>query len=172
MFDKFIWNHSVDTALNQREFKKFLIVKEALFIRNKNRSKMQDTTNNSTSFNACDKGTCSFVFFFFFVSTARALYFHLSIFFFNESIWFAFTDNLTGSHLNDSGIDSSSYNSSIINGNGTDNKEKQPLIQNNRSMSSNDKYEAKKSIFILIGIFSVSLCAMFYVYLMFPKLNE
>lgn len=40
------------------------------------------------------------------------------------------------------------------------------------TMSTNDKYEAKKSIFILIGIFSVSLIAMFYVYLMFPKLEE
>lgn len=39
-------------------------------------------------------------------------------------------------------------------------------------MSSMDKYQAKKSIFILIGIFSVSLIAMFYVYMMFPKLDE
>lgn len=78
-------------------------------------------------------------------------------------------DNLND---NDSGIDSSSYNSSIMNGNGPGNTEKQPSIHANGSMSSNDKYEAKKSIFILIGIFSISLCAMFYVYLMFPKLDE
>lgn len=39
-------------------------------------------------------------------------------------------------------------------------------------MSSHEKYEAKKSIVILIGIFLVSLIAMFYVYLNFPKLEE
>lgn len=96
----------------------------------------------------------------------------------NKKIIFEFlfpahlTDNLNGSKLNDtdSGIDSSSYNSSnIINAKCTDAK---PSNGDARSMSSNDKYEAKKSIFILIGIFSVSLIAMFYVYLMFPKLEE
>lgn len=40
------------------------------------------------------------------------------------------------------------------------------------AMSSTDKYEAKKSIFILIAIFSISMCAMFYVYMMFPDLEE
>lgn len=81
------------------------------------------------------------------------------------------TDNLTGSKLNDtdSGIDSSSYNSSIMNAKCTDNN---LATKSSNSMSNNDKYEAKKSIFILIGIFSVSLIAMFYVYLMFPKLEE
>lgn len=39
-------------------------------------------------------------------------------------------------------------------------------------MSNNDKFETKKSILILISIFSISLLAMFYVYLMFPELDE
>lgn len=39
------------------------------------------------------------------------------------------------------------------------------------TMSSREKYEAKKSIVILIAIFSISLIAMFYVYLMFPELD-
>lgn len=48
------------------------------------------------------------------------------------------------------------------------NKE-QPSTMN---MSSHEKYEAKKSIAILIGIFLLSLSAMFYVYLKFPELEE
>lgn len=40
------------------------------------------------------------------------------------------------------------------------------------TMSKNDKYETKKSLLILICIFSISLLAMFYVYLMFPELDE
>lgn len=81
------------------------------------------------------------------------------------------TDNLSGSKINDtdSGIDSSSYNSSIMNAKCTDNG---LATKSSTAMPANDKYEAKKSIFILIGIFSVSLIAMFYVYLMFPKLEE
>lgn len=89
---------------------------------------------------------------------------------------FHLPDNLNGSKQNDtdSGIDSSSYNSSIINAKCTDNSMEKPSNPNQttESMSNNDKYEAKKSIFILIGIFSISLIAMFYVYLMFPKLDE
>lgn len=38
-------------------------------------------------------------------------------------------------------------------------------------MSNGEKYEAKKSIVILIAIFLISLIAMFYVYLMFPELE-
>lgn len=40
------------------------------------------------------------------------------------------------------------------------------------TMSNNDKFETKKSFLILISIFSISLVAMFYVYLMFPELDE
>lgn len=40
------------------------------------------------------------------------------------------------------------------------------------TMSNNDKFETKKSILILICIFSISLLAMFYVYLKFPELDE
>lgn len=40
------------------------------------------------------------------------------------------------------------------------------------TMSNNDKFETKKSILILISIFTISLMAMFYVYLMFPELDE
>lgn len=39
-------------------------------------------------------------------------------------------------------------------------------------MSNREKYEAKKSIVILIGIFVLSLMGLFYVYLMFPELEE
>lgn len=39
------------------------------------------------------------------------------------------------------------------------------------TMSSREKYEAKKSIVILIAIFLISLIAMFYVYLSFPELE-
>lgn len=39
-------------------------------------------------------------------------------------------------------------------------------------MSSQERYEAKKSIVILVGIFLVSLIGMFYVYLTFPELEE
>lgn len=39
------------------------------------------------------------------------------------------------------------------------------------TMSKGEKYEAKKSIVILIAIFVISLIAMFYVYLMFPELE-
>lgn len=40
------------------------------------------------------------------------------------------------------------------------------------TMSRHEKYEAKKSIVILIAIFVISLIAMFYVYLMFPELES
>lgn len=81
-------------------------------------------------------------------------------------------DNLNGSKLydHDSGIDSSSYNSSISTK--TNDKERPSAENSKMAMSSTDKYEAKKSIFILIAIFSISLCAMFYVYMMFPDLEE
>lgn len=39
------------------------------------------------------------------------------------------------------------------------------------TMSNGEKYEAKKSIVILIAIFLISLIAMFYVYMMFPELE-
>lgn len=39
-------------------------------------------------------------------------------------------------------------------------------------MSSNDKSKTRNSILILISIFVISLVAMFYVYLMFPELDE
>lgn len=48
-----------------------------------------------------------------------------------------------------------------------------PLNQHHTSIiKSHEKNEAKKSILILIGIFSISLTVMFYVYLMFPELEE
>lgn len=83
----------------------------------------------------------------------------------------AFLDNLNGSklHEHDSGIENSSNYSSTTNIMGKNTE--QPSTPN-RTMSNMEKYEAKKSIFILIGIFSVSLAAMFYVYMMFPKLDE
>lgn len=40
------------------------------------------------------------------------------------------------------------------------------------TMSNREKYETKKSILILTGIFVISLSALFYVYLMFPELEE
>lgn len=40
------------------------------------------------------------------------------------------------------------------------------------AMTSSEKYDAKKSILILAGIFLTSLVAMFYLYLMFPELEE
>lgn len=81
-------------------------------------------------------------------------------------------DNLNGSklHEHDSGIDSSSYSSSI--NTKTTDKEGPLTPDRTMAMSGKEKYEAKKSIFILIGIFSVSLAAMFYVYMMFPQLEE
>lgn len=39
------------------------------------------------------------------------------------------------------------------------------------TMSNGEKYEAKKSIVILIAIFLISIIAMFYVYMMFPELE-
>ena len=39
-------------------------------------------------------------------------------------------------------------------------------------MSDTEKYDAKKSIVILIAIFLTSIAAMFYVYLSFPELEE
>lgn len=39
-------------------------------------------------------------------------------------------------------------------------------------MSNREKFEAKKSIIILVGIFSISLAVMLNVYMMFPKLDE
>lgn len=54
----------------------------------------------------------------------------------------------------------------------TNNKEQPSTEAQTMAMSSKEKYEAKKSIIILIGIFSISLCAMFYVYLSFPELDE
>ncbi|XP_055299750.1 transmembrane protein 41B [Sitodiplosis mosellana] len=82
-------------------------------------------------------------------------------------------DNLNGSklHEHDSGIENSnsSYNNSTTNLMG---KSTESPSTPNRTMSNAEKYEAKKSIFILIGIFSISLAAMFYVYMMFPKLDE
>lgn len=39
-------------------------------------------------------------------------------------------------------------------------------------MSTDDKFKTRKSILILISIFVISLMAMFYVYLMFPELDE
>lgn len=81
-------------------------------------------------------------------------------------------DNLNGSklHEHDSGIDSSSYNSSIST-KSTD-KERPSTLDRTMPMSTDEKHEAKKSLLILVGIFSVSLVAMFYVYMMFPKLDE
>lgn len=81
-------------------------------------------------------------------------------------------DNLNGSklHEHDSGIDSSSYNSSI--NTKTTDKERPSTLDRTMAMSTGEKYEAKKSIFILLGIFAVSLVAMSYVYMMFPELDE
>lgn len=61
--------------------------------------------------------------------------------------------------------------SSFSNNLHTNNEQQKPSAQS-PAMSGAEKYEAKKSIFILIGIFSVSLAAMFYVYMMFPQLEE
>ena len=49
---------------------------------------------------------------------------------------------------------------------------KQPSNDKSVSMSNNEKYEAKKSIVILVAIFLISLTAMFYVYFNFPNLEE
>lgn len=60
--------------------------------------------------------------------------------------------------------------SSVIRGN-----KERPLVETSSTttviMSSGEKYEAKKSIVILIAIFLISLIAMFYVYLKFPELE-
>jgi len=48
----------------------------------------------------------------------------------------------------------------------------QPSEQQLTQMSQNEKHEAKKSVLILIAIFLTSLIAMFYLYLMFPRLDE
>lgn len=48
----------------------------------------------------------------------------------------------------------------------------QPSSKQPTKMSRNEKHEAKKSILILIAIFLTSLIAMFYLYLMFPQLDE
>lgn len=120
---------------------------------------MQDNTENS--FNECDKGLCLISCFVIFPMIE-----------WNKLSIDCISDNLNGSklHEHDSGIDSSSYNSSI-NTKSSD-KERPSTLDRTMTMSSNEKYEAKKSIFILIGIFSISLSAMFYVYLMFPELEE
>lgn len=41
-----------------------------------------------------------------------------------------------------------------------------------KSITTHGNMEAKKSICILAAIFATSLLAMFYVYLMFPELDE
>lgn len=72
-------------------------------------------------------------------------------------------------HEHDSGIENSRNYSTTPTTNSTD---KERPSTPNQMMSNPEKFEAKKSIFILIGIFSISLAAMFYVYMMFPKLEE
>lgn len=55
----------------------------------------------------------------------------------------------------------------------TNTKKEQPsAYEKSVTMSNHEKYEAKKSIVILIGIFLISLSAMFYVYVNFPELEE
>ena len=123
---------------------------------------MQDNTETSL-FNDCDKGSC------------LIKHFSLIQIKINHRIRspYYFPDNLNGSklHEHDSGIENSSNysNSTATNLMGKNTESPSTL---NRTMSNADKYEAKKSIFILIGIFSISLAAMFYVYMMFPKLDE
>lgn len=123
---------------------------------------MQDNTETSL-FNDCDKGLCLI---------RRFSLIHIKI---NHRIRspFVFADNLSGSklHEHDSGIENSSNYSNSTTTNLMGKNTGSPSTPN-RTMSNADKYEAKKSIFILIGIFSVSLAAMFYVYMMFPKLDE
>lgn len=51
-------------------------------------------------------------------------------------------------------------------------KEQPSTYEKSVTMSNHERYEAKKSIVILIGIFLISLSAMFYVYLNFPELQE
>lgn len=46
------------------------------------------------------------------------------------------------------------------------------LIKQKEAMSDDDRTATKKSLFILVAIFASSLAAMFYVYLIFPELNE
>lgn len=41
-----------------------------------------------------------------------------------------------------------------------------------KPMSAAERSATKKSLFILAGIFVTSLAAMFYVYMIFPELNE
>lgn len=52
------------------------------------------------------------------------------------------------------------------------NTDKELTSKEQATMSTSEKYEAKKSILILFGIFLTSVIAMSYIYLMFPELDE
>lgn len=63
----------------------------------------------------------------------------------------------------------------FLNFNYIDNNKNKSLDSTNDSDDNNDdddKIEARKSLLMLAAIFSASLGAMFYVYLMFPNLDE
>lgn len=90
----------------------------------------------------------------------------------NHPILISITDSKQKISYKSHTVDNGSGNGSATNGT---TKEKRPSDMqgsNATELSSHDKYEAKKSILILIGIFSISLTVMFYVYLMFPTLEE
>ncbi|XP_075158638.1 transmembrane protein stas [Haematobia irritans] len=66
-------------------------------------------------------------------------------------------------------------NSSATNHHNNNNNTIPPTTTNHstkKPMSAADRRATKKSLFILAGIFITSLAAMFYVYMIFPELNE
>lgn len=101
---------------------------------------------------------------------------------FNDYTWTNYLDRLINSitfsdnnknnlksHIDDNSGINGNHKNSVQTSTGTE----RPSNQGDTSTMTNyEKNEAKKSILILIGIFLISLTVMFYVYLMFPKLEE
>lgn len=85
--------------------------------------------------------------------------------------WFFFADNknyYVTESADSNGIEQ--QDSTSTNANKHNNQPS--TLKRPHTMSDHEKYETKKSILVLIGIFSISLSALFYVYLMFPELEE